>query len=183
MFSSTHINPTAGHAHGLTSGVALNNEALRLEAAGDLEGAERMHLRAIEVKEASLGPDNFTTAVSYNGLGELYLTMQRLDKAEEYLNKALRVREHSGPKSDLAVTRDNLAKLYEMKGDLPAAQEMRLRGKADNNIACGNYNCQKLSNSLSNLSQCTACKSVFYCSRPCQAADWKRHKKYCRKAA
>ena len=140
MFNATHINPTAGQAHGLTSGVGLNNEALRLEAMGDLEGAERMHLRAIEVKEASLGPGDMTTAVSYNGLGELYLTMQRLDKAEEYLNKALRVREHSGPKSDLSVTRDNLAKLYEMKGNLQAAQEMRLRGKADDNIACGNYN-------------------------------------------
>ncbi|RPD82526.1 hypothetical protein L226DRAFT_29557 [Lentinus tigrinus ALCF2SS1-7] len=92
MFA-THINPTAGQTHGLTSGVELNNEALRLKLMGDLEGAERMHLRAIEVTEASLGTDNFTTAVSYNELGELYLTMQRQDKAEEYLNKALRVRE------------------------------------------------------------------------------------------
>ncbi|TFK93456.1 hypothetical protein K466DRAFT_537921 [Polyporus arcularius HHB13444] len=183
MFATTHINPSAGTALGLSSGVALNNQALQLEAAGDLQGAERLHLQAIEVKEASLGTDHVTTALSYNGLGELYLTMQRLDKAEEYLDKALRVREHSGPKSDLAVTRDNLAKLYEMKGDVQAAREMRRRGKADNNIACGNYNCPKLSNSTSSLSQCAGCKAVFYCSRPCQVADWKRHKNYCRKSA
>ena len=138
MFAA-HVNPSAGQAVGLTSGVDLNNHALSLERQGDLAGAERAHLQAIQVKEASLGTDHYTTALSYNGLGELYLTLERLDKAEEYLNKALRVREHSGPRSDLAVTRDNLGRLFEMKGDLRAAAEMRMRGAPDN-IACGNYN-------------------------------------------
>ncbi|TFK94136.1 hypothetical protein K466DRAFT_649494 [Polyporus arcularius HHB13444] len=81
------------------------------------------------------------------------------------------------------MTRDNLGQVYEMKGDLRAAQEMRLRGAADSNIACGNYNCLKLQNNLSDLSRCSVCKAVFYCSRPCQASDWKRHKKYCRQVA
>ncbi|KAI0801233.1 hypothetical protein C8Q74DRAFT_1214889 [Fomes fomentarius] len=82
---------------------------------------------------------------------ELYLKTAQLDKAEDYLKKALSVREHAGPKADLAVTRDNLGRLFEMKGELGTATEMRLRGAPDN-IACGNYN----------------------------VADWKRHKKYCR---
>ncbi|KAI0361587.1 hypothetical protein OH77DRAFT_1417867 [Trametes cingulata] len=169
-----------GTVLGVTDGVDLNNQALRLERQGDLQGAERAHLEAIRVKEAGLGTDHFTTAVSYNGLGELYLKMGRLDQAEEYLNKALRVRSQSGPKVDLAVTRDNLGQLYEMKGDLKAAQEIRLQGAPDN-IACGNYNCAKLSNTLSSLSRCSACQAVLYCSPPCQTADWKRHKKYCRR--
>ncbi len=28
---------------------------------------------------------------------------------------------------------------------------------------------------------CSACKSVYYCSRECQKSDWKRHKKECKK--
>ncbi|TBU35270.1 hypothetical protein BD311DRAFT_773404 [Dichomitus squalens] len=139
------VNPTAAQAMGIGDGVALNNEALRLESQGDLAGAEHKHLEAIRITEAGLGTDHFTPA-------------------------ALRVREHSGPAADLAVTRDNLGKLYEVKGDLQVAQDIRLEGAPDN-IACGNYNCPKFQNSLSSLSKCSACKK----------ADWKRHKNYCRR--
>ena len=176
--SAVHINPSAAMTASVIGGSQLNNEALRLEREGDLAGAERLHLEAIEVKEEGLGVDHFTTAVSYNGLGELYLKANKLDKAEEYLNKALYARERSGPRADLAVTRDNLAKLFEKKGDLEAAGRIRRDGAPDN-IACGNYDvsvlmasslsrrasttylavkCPKLSNALSNLSQCTICK-------------------------
>ncbi|KAI0756962.1 hypothetical protein C8Q80DRAFT_67951 [Daedaleopsis nitida] len=180
MHSTTRINPTAGQAVGVMAGVQLQNDALRLERQGDFTGAEQKYLQAIRVKESGLGTNDITTALSYNSLGELYLTMTRLDKAEEYLNKALRVRERAGPPSDLAVTRDNMAKLYEMKGDLGAAEKMRLQGAPDN-IACSNFNCSNISIRLSDLSKCATCKSILYCSRPCQVADWKRHKKYCQK--
>ncbi|KAI0651881.1 hypothetical protein C8Q79DRAFT_935262 [Trametes meyenii] len=176
-----HINPNEGVVAGVTDGIASNNQALRLERQGDLQGAEQAHLEAIRVKKAGFGMEHFTTAVSYNGLGELYLKMERLEQAEEYLNKALRVRRRSGPKPDLAVTRDNLGKLYEMKGDLKAARDIRMEGVPDNNIACSNYNCASLSNSLGSLSQCSACKAVFYCRRNCQQVDWRRHKHYCRR--
>ena len=125
-------------------GSQLNNEALRLEREGDLAGAERLHLEAIEVKEEGLGVDHFTTAVSYNGLGELYLKTNKLDKAEEYLNKALRIREKSGPQTDLAGTRDNLARLFEVRGNLDVAEEMLRRGAPNNNIACGNIYVSKV---------------------------------------
>lgn len=134
-----HLNPSAGMANGLTSGVDLNNQALQLQRQGDFQAAERVYLQAIQVKEAGLGTEHFTTAVSYNGLGELYLKMDRLDEAGEYLNKALRIRSVSGPKVDLAYTRDNLGKLHEMRGDLEAAQDIRLQGAPEDNIACSNY--------------------------------------------
>ncbi|PIL31938.1 hypothetical protein GSI_06642 [Ganoderma sinense ZZ0214-1] len=180
LHTNVNINPTDAQAVALTHGPALNNEALRLERHGDLAGAERKHIEAIQMKEASVGADHVSTAISYNGLGELYLKMELLDKAEEYLNQALRVRERKGPKSDLATTRDDLGRLFEMRGELQAAQEIRLKG-APYNIACGNFNCSMLQNSLSNLSRCSVCKAVFYCSQPCQRADWRRHKKYCRR--
>ena len=30
--------------------------------------------------------------------------------------------------------------------------------------------------------KCSACQSVYYCSRECQRSDWKKHKKVCKKA-
>ncbi|KAI9063088.1 hypothetical protein FKP32DRAFT_1628777 [Trametes sanguinea] len=175
-----HINPTPGNAAAVMDGSALQNEALQLERKGDLVGAERAFLQALQVKEAGLGADAVSTALSCNGLGELYLKMGRLDQAEHYLNRALNVRSHAGPAADLAVTRDNLGRLYEAKGDLKAAREIREQGAPDN-IACSNYNCPRMSNKLSNMSRCSACKAPVYCTRTCQAADWKRHKKFCKR--
>ncbi|OSD03411.1 hypothetical protein PYCCODRAFT_214052 [Trametes coccinea BRFM310] len=177
-----HTNPTPGQAAAVMDGSALQNEAMQLERHGDLAGAERAFLEAIQVKEAGLGADAVSTALSCNSLGELYLKSGRLDQAEHYLNRALSVRIHAGPAADLAVTRDNLGRLYEAKGDLKAAREIREQGAPDN-IACSNYNCPRMSNRLSDLSRCSACKSSFYCTRTCQAADWKRHKQYCNRIA
>ncbi|KAJ8455221.1 hypothetical protein ONZ51_g12564 [Trametes cubensis] len=154
MNVSVNVNPSAGAALGLTDGVALQNRALHLEHQGDLTGAEQAFLEAIRLKDAGVGPGHVTTAVSCNGLGELYLKMGRLDQAEHYLNRALRVRVSNGPAADLAVTRDNLGRLYEMKGDLKAARDIREQGAPDN-ISCGHYD----------------------------MADWKRHKKYCTRVA
>jgi tetratricopeptide (TPR) repeat protein len=33
---------------------------------------------------------------------------------------------------------------------------------------------------VSNLMKCTGCRQTHYCSKKCQAADWKRHKKACK---
>ena len=32
-------------------------------------------------------------------------------------------------------------------------------------------------------SQCSRCLRIFYCSKECQVADWRKHKKSCRKKA
>lgn len=98
-----HINATDEQAAAITDGPELNNEALRLERQGNLAGAELKHLEALRVKETGLGTDHITTAMSYNSLGELYLQMEQLDKAEEYLNTVLCVREHKDPASELAL--------------------------------------------------------------------------------
>ncbi|TFK94137.1 hypothetical protein K466DRAFT_5019 [Polyporus arcularius HHB13444] len=81
--SAAHTSPTVGQIVDGLSASELHNEASRLKSAGDLEGAERMYLQAIADKEASLGTDHFVTATSYDGLGEVYLAMQRPAKAEE----------------------------------------------------------------------------------------------------
>ena len=134
-------HPTMEQVLGFADGSDLFRKAKHLENQGDLAAAEHKYLEAIQAQEAGFGPDHHTTAASYDALGELYLNTERIDKAEEYLNKALHSREHdeSNFPSDLAMTRDTLGRLYEMKGDLKAAEEIRLKGLPDN-IACGNNN-------------------------------------------
>lgn len=87
------VNPSIEDALSIEQAVQFNNKALQLSKAGDFTGAERLHLRAIKLKEGAraLGCNHIKTAVSYNAIGELYINMGDLDKAEEYLKKAIAI--------------------------------------------------------------------------------------------
>ncbi|CAL1695602.1 unnamed protein product [Somion occarium] len=138
---------------------------------------EQQYKAAIATREFLLGPSDPATAKCYNGLGDLYIKLGRLEEAEEYLSRALQVRS-SGPLFDAAVTRDNLGCIYEMKGDIQKAREMRI---TDEHVICGLYECasQRLYR-LNEISRCSKCKCIFYCSAQCQRNDWPRHKAYCK---
>lgn len=48
---------------------------------------------------------------------------------------------------------------------------------------CANPDCRADENSLGiKMMRCSRCWQVDYCNRDCQRADWKRHKKQCRKS-
>jgi len=178
-------SPSPEHAQAISQGTYLNNTAQRLMAMGQYVEAERLHKQAIEVKERGLGTDHITTALSYNAIGEVYTQLERLDDAEVYLKKALTIRQASPRASDeidAAVTRENLAVVYEMRGDLPRARQLRRIG-SPNNMLCAHSNCELYQVKRSNLLQCGGCKSIYYCGTDCQSKDWKRHKKYCKRAA
>ncbi|KAJ5909946.1 MYND domain protein [Penicillium tannophilum] len=49
----------------------------------------------------------------------------------------------------------------------------------DNNC----LNCNKSRADIGSLKQCSKCKSARYCSRDCQKANWKQHKKDCARLA
>ncbi|TFY62918.1 hypothetical protein EVJ58_g3566 [Rhodofomes roseus] len=136
------INPSPEYAQAISQGTYFNNTAQQLMKISRYEEAERLHKQAIEVKERGLGKDHITTALSYNAIGETYIQMKRLDDAEMYLQKALNIREAS-PRAmdeiDAAVTRENLAVVYEMRGDLPRARQLRRVG-SPNNMLCAHSN-------------------------------------------
>lgn len=67
------INPIQERAFALPEALALDGQAFELGRAGDLQGAERLHLQALEMKEQSLPPSHTSTAITLNALGELYL--------------------------------------------------------------------------------------------------------------
>ncbi|KAJ6493006.1 hypothetical protein C8R45DRAFT_181716 [Mycena sanguinolenta] len=49
--------------------------------------------------------------------------------------------------------------------------------KANASYAC--YNCNQQTDDRDTLKRCAKCQTVWYCSKECQRADWKTHKKFC----
>lgn len=108
----------------------LNNRARELSCAGDHEGAERLHKRALGIKNEAFGPNSLDAALSRNALGECQLQLGKLEEAEENLTVAVDIRnsfEYNG--LDAAVSRENLAQVYEAQRRLREAQEMRASGR------------------------------------------------------
>jgi len=145
MHINTHINPTPAYAMAMGEAIQNNNEGLALKGRGMYEAAEQKYLRALDLKLTHIGENTITTALSHNALGELYIAMNRLDDAEKHLELAVKIRNADGPSFDAAASRENLATVYEMRGDLKAAKQMR---KSTGKYACGNYDVCPIPRSL-----------------------------------
>lgn len=136
MHLNAHVNPTPAYAMAMGEAIQNNNEGLALKQSGQYDAAEQKYLKALDIKLKHIGENAITTALSHNALGELYIAMNRLDDAEKHLKTAVKIRNADGPTFDAATSRENLAIIYEMRGDLVAAKQMR---KSTGKFACGNY--------------------------------------------
>ncbi|GLD96073.1 hypothetical protein PINS_up004751 [Pythium insidiosum] len=160
--------------------VHASNKAHELLKCGQLHEAERQY-RKLLVEKPAAGFDDVSVALSKHHLGEVLRRLGELEEAETLLKDALVVRERhdvaaniSIALSDSNITRDELAKVYEARGDCALALATRVPGKR----ICGNGECQHLD--YKELHACSRCKCVFYCSKDCQRADWKaRHRPLC----
>ena len=135
MYATAHINPDSDYASAQLEAAQNNNEGLDLMQRGQYQAAETKYLKALDLKLRYIGENAITTALSHNALGELYISMNRLDEAEKHLQLAVKIRNAEGPTFDAAASRENLAIVYEMRGDLLAAKQMR---KSTGKFACGN---------------------------------------------
>ena len=139
MNFNTYINPSASTTAGINDAVALGNRAQQLSSIGDHEGAAQLHRQAITIKIAVNGANSIQVALSRNALGEELLRLGRLEEAEEELKEAVRIREGAPPDNafDAAVSRENLAQVYEVKQQWEDARKIRFRNKDE--MACSNY--------------------------------------------
>lgn len=144
-----HTNPAdmAAMIEANTTAVQLNNEGNAARKRGDLDAALSKHLRALELKIRGFGEASVQAANSFGTLGETYLAMGRLDAAEANMRKALRVRDDKatgglemGPRCDAAVTRDNIGRVLEARGDMDGARAARLRISGAGEVMCGSDN-------------------------------------------
>jgi len=125
------MNVTASHAHInpsslLPRALSLHRQAYHARKRGDYATAERLWIEVLAIKDGIMpgGADSEGSALTRNAMGELYLKMGRYDEAEKLLKKAMSVRGRTS--FDAAMTRENLARVYEHKGDLALARATRI---------------------------------------------------------
>ena len=82
---------------------------------GRYEKAEPLYQRALEIREAQLGPEHPDVATSLNNLAELYRLQGRYEEAEPLYQRALGIFEAQlGPEHPNTVTvRENLETLQQ----------------------------------------------------------------------
>ncbi|KIO22957.1 hypothetical protein M407DRAFT_78674, partial [Tulasnella calospora MUT 4182] len=123
--------------------------------AGDDEDSEQRHRQALELKIANFGTDSLNTAFGYNALGEALLRKDEFAEAEEVLIKAIVIREAKGPAFNAAVSRENLACVYETQGRWAQAKELRTRNREK--MVCSHYKASNPVNSIrASLTICLA---------------------------
>jgi tetratricopeptide (TPR) repeat protein len=111
----------------------LNNEARRLSSLGQHDEAIRLHFHAIPIKSHACGDDSVEAGVSWQGLAEALLAINKLPEAKEALDKVSSCRDAAGltkglrniqtfkirctlglgPRVDAAVTREYLGIFWE----------------------------------------------------------------------
>jgi len=101
--------------------------------------AEPRQKEIVELDKKIYGPDASSTGLSWNKLGEIQFEMNNFTEAEPSLKRAVEIREALGEDFDTSVSRDNLARVYEAQGRLEEAKAMRMKGRAAQNITCGNF--------------------------------------------
>ncbi|KAA8576036.1 hypothetical protein MFRU_033g00010 [Monilinia fructicola] len=177
-----YINPSISTVSKITEAVEFNNQANRLDQAGNHAGAIELHLKALKLKISAVGEESWQVAMTKNSLAEVYMKMGNLEDARKMLEDADRVRSPLD-NFDSACTRDNLGRLYEMRGDVTRAKLER--EKQSDRMVCGHFDCPKAATSMiwkrTELKMCQRCQCVWYCDRECQKKDWKkRHKSWCK---
>lgn len=128
-----------------------NNMPVYLQAAGQTEKAVAYYKRTIERRTQDYGETSFEVGMALHDLGELYLDVGRLRKAEDVLWSALEIRAALAtlPRDDeddvafevrrrAAISRDVLGRVYERRGDIDGARRIRTAGLELGQASCGN---------------------------------------------
>lgn len=112
--------------------VATDNLGVAYSMVGDLEKAEAHFRRALEIRLATLTPDDPDIALSYNNLGIHYGETDQLEKAEEMHRRALAIRETAfeADHPRVAWSLDNLGRVLIDLERLDEAEPLLLRGLA-----------------------------------------------------
>jgi tetratricopeptide (TPR) repeat protein len=108
-----------------------------LRATARLAEALALYQTALARLEATLGTDNTVLAPVVDGLGEALLDLRRPADAQAPLERALRMREHSGhDPNEVARVRFLLARaLFESTGDLPRALSLATQSRREHAAA------------------------------------------------
>ena len=101
--------------------ILLGNLGLVYQTRGDLNKAEQMLKKSLEIEEKLGRLEGM--ASDYGNLGLIYLTRGDLDKAEQMHTKALTINEKLGRLEGMASQYGNLGLIYRKRGDFDKARE------------------------------------------------------------
>ena len=136
-FTDSHMASTNEAA--LEEASTLSTKARELDALGSYYEAERLLRQALELVGPCTPSSSPTFARLSNGLGETYLHMGRLDDAEECFSKSLDASVAVRDLTEIAASRENLARVQRAKRELFKAKALRMLGAPDD-MRCSNYN-------------------------------------------
>ncbi|MCP4544851.1 MAG: tetratricopeptide repeat protein, partial [bacterium] len=110
-------------------GTLLNDVGYYLDDRADYDRAERLYLRALEIREEILGSKHPNVAVSLNNLGLLYDNQGKYEAAEPLYQRSLEIREEvrGSNHPSVATSLNNLAALYQTQGKSEKAEPLYLR--------------------------------------------------------
>lgn len=143
IMSTAVVAQPISRSNSLASGLdsfGLTNQAFSLVRSGDLVGAERLLLQALDVKTKGFGGQSPQVAATLHALAEVEMRLGKMADAERNLRSAVAIRADSDKHNDLvegAKSRELLAQILEAAGNLSGAKAVRLNGHPDA-IACGN---------------------------------------------
>jgi tetratricopeptide (TPR) repeat protein len=197
------------HALDASSSTRLRNHALLLEEHfADYRGAEALYKEALVLEPSNVNllgelGDLYETMQDHNSAKKCYKKGLSLDPQDPLCrNNFLRIGYGQAvKKKDIGALEDAMAAMSEImttesrtkanehtmtnmhsynNGDLYALNLQRMQ-KARDAIKRGEeiYRCSVCN--TPGTKRCSKCYGIVYCSRECQAADWKVHKKKCGK--
>ena len=102
--------------------VVAGNLGLIYRTRGDLDPAEDMHQKALEINEKLGRLEGM--ASQYGNLGAIYQTRGDLDQAEDMHQKSLKIEKKLGRLEGMASEYSNLGVIYRRRGDLDQAEAM-----------------------------------------------------------
>ncbi|NEQ68864.1 MAG: tetratricopeptide repeat protein [Symploca sp. SIO2D2] len=108
---------------------SIHYHGMLCESQGKYDEAERLYLRALNLRETFLGNKHPNFANSINSLAGLYSLQGKYDKAETLYLKALQLRKEFFDKedADVATSFHNLAGLYSLQGKYDEAEALYLQ--------------------------------------------------------
>lgn len=103
----------------------LSEQAEKLNGQGNYVAALPIEQQALQVAEATWGPNERHVALSANFLGILELNLEKFSDAETHLNQALAIdtKNEGADGKDTATDLANLGDLYRQEGNFPAAEK------------------------------------------------------------
>ncbi len=110
----------------LNEATRLNEQVIRLYVEGRYDEAIPLAVRALAIREKSLGADHPSTATSLSNLALLYEAKGDYARAEPLYRRALAITEKvlGADHPDTSASLNNLAELYQAKGDYAQAVQM-----------------------------------------------------------